>query len=244
MPDQTYAPDPIRRPVRQSGRLSLRERRDMLVLEFKAAPDRWRRFAARLALALAFVLALGALHDITGWLSWFNIRGEVREGGFYIPVLFNWSMLCLAGLAAFLMSRRTESSTEKYAWIGIGLLLGFMGFDELLMIHERIEFETGVDFQILYAPFVAVGGIGYLVLLTRMYRWSLPQVMWITAAAFWFVSQVLENLEYDPNDVAVSHFTLLDYIEKVFQFTGSALFLLVTTLALARALNRSDPGAS
>lgn len=215
----------------------------MLVLEFNAAPERWRRFAVRLALALAFVLTIGLLHDATGWLNTFSLRGEVREGGFYIPVLFNFSMLALAGLAALVRSRWTESSVEKYAWIAIGLLLGFMGLDELLMIHERIEFETGVDFQILYAPIVVAGGIGYLVLLTRMYRWSLPQVMWIAAAVLWFCSQILENLEYDPNDVAVSNFKLLDGIEKVFQFTGSALFLLVTSLALARAVNRSASDA-
>ncbi len=194
-------------------------------------------------MALAVTFALGIQYDITDRLHWFKLRGEVREGGFFVPVLFNWGMLCGAGVVCFARSRWAISQAERYAWIGIGLLLCFMGFDELLMIHERIEFETGIDFQILYLPVVAAGGLGYLFLLAKMPRWSLSQVMWVAAEGLWVVSQVLENLEYDPNDNEVRGFVALDDIEKVFQFTGSALFLLVALLALMRAINRSRPDA-
>ncbi len=206
--------------------------------EFHAAPDRWRKVALGIAVALAVIFALGIAYDITGSPPWFELRGEVREGGFYVPVLFNTCVLLSAGVTAALCSRWSVTDAERYAWIGVGLLLAFMGFDELLMIHERVEFETGIDFQILYFPVVAVGGIGYLLLLARMARWSLAQVMWLGAASLWFASQVLENLEYNSADVEVSGFVVLDDIEKVFQFTGSALFLLVALLALERAINR------
>ena len=211
--------------------------------EFHAAPDRWRLIAFGMAAALTVVFALGIQYDITGRLHWFELRGEVREGGFYFPVLFNWLVLLSAAVAAVLRSRWSATDAERYAWIGIGLLLAFMGFDELLMIHERVEFETGIDFQILYLPVVAVGGLGYLLLLARMPRWSLAQVMWLSAAALWFASQILENLEYDPDDLEVHGFVVLDDIEKVFQFTGSALFLLVALLALERAINRPSADA-
>jgi hypothetical protein len=203
----------------------------------------WRQVASGLAAALAVIFALGILYDVVGTPEVFKLRGEVREGGFFVPVLFNWGMLFGAGVVCFARSRWAVSQAERYAWVGIGLLLCFMGFDELLMIHERVEFETGIDFQILYLPVVAAGGLGYLYLLAKAPRWSLSQLMWIAAAGLWVASQVLENLEYDPNDNEVAHFVLLDDIEKVFQFTGSALFLLVALLALMRAVNRSRPDA-
>jgi hypothetical protein len=213
------------------------------VVEFNAAPAQWRQFAFGLALVLGGVLALGAFYDFTDKAHWFSLRGEVAEGGYFVPVLFNWWMLLFAGVAAVVRSRWAETHAEQFAWIGIGLFLAFMGFDELLMIHERVEYRLGVDWQVLYVPVVAVGGIAYLMLLKRMPRWSLAQVMWLTAASFWFISQIFEKLEYRAGDVEVPHFRVLDGIEKVFQFTGSALFLLVALLALERALNRPSPDA-
>lgn len=239
-PRPTTEPAATSLPAARRRSHALGGRFQAIVAEFRGAPDRWRLVAFGIAAALTVIFALGIAHDITGGLDWFELRGEVREGGFYVPVLFNTCVLLSAGAVAMLCSRWALTNTDQYAWIGVGLLLVFMGFDELLMIHERVEFETGIDFQILYFPVVVVGGIGYLLLLARMPRWSLAQVMWLAAAALWFASQILENLEYDPNDVEVRGFVALDDIEKVFQFTGSALFLLVALLALERVLNPPD----
>jgi hypothetical protein len=231
---------PVALPGKPAARPRVRDRARALVAEFNAAPPQWRHVSLGIAAALAVVLALGAVYDATGRLHWFEIRGEVVEGGFYVPVLFNWWMLLFAGVAAALRSRWAETDAERNAWLGIGAFLAFMGFDELLMIHERLEFHTGVDWQLLYVPVVAVGGVAYLMLLKRMPRWSLAQAMWITAASFWFVSEIFEKLEYTGDDVEVSQFKLFDGIEKFFQFTGSGLFLLVALLALERATERSD----
>ena len=223
--------------------MSIRERLDGLAADFDAAPLRWRRLAIAIAIAIAAICSLGILYDLVGGPKVFLLRGEVREGGFYIPVLFSWAILLTAGIAAAVQAKWALSNVERWAWLGVALLFAMMAFDELLMIHERAEFETGVDFQLIYLPIVAAGGIAWLVLAARMPRWSLELTMWVTGAVFWFLSQVLENLEYTSDDVAVSAFKALDDAEKVLQFSGSALFMLVALLGVERAINRPRPGA-
>jgi hypothetical protein len=234
--------DPIK-PVPTAGP-TLRARFDALVAEAKAAPVRWRRIALLLIVTVAGLSLLGAFYRSTGSLHWFNVSGEVREGGFFVPVLFSWAVLCGAGVAYGLRSRWAETSAEHHAWLALGLFLAFMAFDELLMIHETVETRLGIDWQLVYLPVVAVGGIAYLWLLREMPRWSLQQVMFIAAAGLWCFSQVLEKLEYTNGDTPVANFWVYDGIEKVAQFTGSTLFLLVGLLALERIFSRFDDAAA
>ncbi len=218
----------------RSGRISLRARLTALVAEFRAAPTRWRQVAGGTFAVVAVLLALGALYDFTGEPEQFSLRGEVREGGFYVPVIFSWAILLTAGLASGLRALWGITRIEQLAWLGVAGLFAVMAFDELLMIHERAEYEIGIDWQLLYLPVFAMGGLAWLALLMRMPRWSLEQVMWIAAAGLWAVSQIFEKLEYTGDDVAVDNYVLLDGIEKFCQFTGSALFMLVALLGAAR----------
>jgi hypothetical protein len=226
-------------PVRPA-RTALRARPGALVAEFRAAPVRWRQAALLLAIAVVGLSILGAFYDLTGRLHWFDVSGEVREGGLFVPVLFSWAVLFSAGVAYVLRARWAETNAEQYAWLGLGLFLAFMAFDELLMIHETVENRLGVDWQLLYLPVVAVGGIAYLWLLRDMPRWSLGQVMFLAAAGLWCFSQVLEKLEFTDGDVPVAHYRVYDGLEKVVQFTGSTLFLLVGVLVLERIFSRLD----
>lgn len=214
-------------------RIPLRARFAGLVADFTAAPKLWRQAAVATTAALAVVLGLGALYDFTGEPAHFEVRGEIQDG-FFIPVLFSWAILLTAGLASALRSRWGITRAEQVAWLGVGCLFTVMAFDELLMLHERFENRLGVDWQLLYLPVFAAGGIAWLALLLPMRRWSLEQVMWIGGASMWFVSQILEKFEYTADDVAVDGYKALDGIEKLLQFTGSALFMLVALLAVAR----------
>lgn len=242
--DTGYRPVPRDVPAKpaRGARTTPRRRFAALVAEFKAAPFEWRQAALLLAVAVVGLSALGAFYDFTGRLHWFQVSGEIRDG-FFVPVLFSFGVLFGAGVVAVLRSRWAETPTEQYAWIGVGVFLAFMAFDELLMIHESVEFRTGVDWQLIYLPVVAVGGVAYLWLLGRMPRWSLEQVMWLAAGGMWAVSQVFEKIEYRAGDVPVAHFRVYDGIEKVLQFTGSTLFLLVALLALERVFSRAREDA-
>jgi hypothetical protein len=204
-----------------------------LITDWATTSSRWRQFALGLAAAVGLLAVLGVLYDATGELRAFQVSGEVTEG-FYVPVLFSWAVLFGAGIASGARSHGAVTPAERAAWIGVAVLFTFMAFDELLTIHERLEDTLGVDWQLLYIPLIAAGGLAWLSLLTRMPRWSLEQIMWLAGAALWFVSEILEKLEYDANDNTVSGFTAMNDAEKVLQFTGSCLFLLVALLAIER----------
>jgi hypothetical protein len=243
MADRAYqppAPDdqPGERAPRRS-RMTLRSHFAGLVADFNAAPPRWRQLAFATIAAVAVLAALGGIHAFTGELGHFQVSGEI-EDGLYVPVLFSWAVLLTAGLAAGLRSRWGLTRAEQAAWLGVAVLFTVMSFDELLMIHERIEGRVGVDWQLLYLPLVAAGGVAWIAVLTRMRRWSLEQVMWIAGAALWCVSQVFEKLEFTGDDVQVNGYKALDGIEKVLQFTGSSLFMLVGLLAIAKIVYSGD----
>jgi hypothetical protein len=215
------------------ARKGVRARLGDLITDWTETSSRWRHLALGLAAAVALLSALGLLYDATGSPRAFQVSGEITEG-FNIPVLFSWAVLFGAGIASGVRSRLAVTLAERAAWIGVAVLFTFMAFDELLTIHETLEDSAGVDWQLLYLPVIAAGGLAWLALLTRMPRWSLEQVMWLTAAGLWFVSEILEKLEYDADDNTVRGFTAMNDTEKVLQFTGSCLFLLVALLAIER----------
>jgi hypothetical protein len=227
-------------PVALPAKGSLGGRVAALVAEFKAAPARWRRLAIVTFGTVAVLAILGALYAFTGEPARFKVSGEI-EDGLYIPVLISWALLFGAGLASFLRSRWGITRVEQLAWFGVGVLFTVMAFDELLMVHERLENRLGIDWQLLYLPVFAAGGTAWLALLRPMRRWSLEQVMWIAAAALWFVSEIQEKLEFTDTDEVVNGYKALDGTEKVMQFTGSTLFLLVATLGIARLVYSGKP---
>jgi len=127
--------------------------------------------------------------------------------------------------------------------VGYALFLLLMGLDETLMLHERLESWTGVRWQYLYAPVVAVAGIGWLrsALLAR----DLGGLgLLVGGAAAWGISQVLELFQWSGEELTMEEYEErlrdADYLrlmvpEEILEMVGSLLFLLAG-LVLLRAL--------
>ena len=109
-------------------------------------------------------------------------------------------------------------------------LLAVMSFDELCGLHEWLEKATGVDWELLYAPVVAVAAVGALTLLLR---WGPGRVsgLLVAGGGCWFVAQVLEALEWD-GDVERPHYAFYMVPEELLEMSGSALLLLCALWAL------------
>ncbi len=185
-----------------------------------------RRVAAVLGAVIATLTALGigAMTVDFGPLWIFDLDRE-----WVVPAVFSAGVL---GWAAFLAARLARagpaSRLRPVWWWALAVLFAFMCLDELTSIHERLEAATGVDWQLLYAPLVAVAGFGWLRALFS-FRSRSGSVLWALGAAAWFVAQVFEYLQYD-GDRLIHAWMIVP--EESLEMTGSSLWVLALLTAL------------
>lgn len=174
--------------------------------------------------ALGFLGALTAHHDVHS--RWFDLDGEYN-----LPALWSSVLLLAAGGLAALVARRPGWRVVA----GLGLLFGFMGFDEAVAIHERLEALTGIDWEVLYAPVVAVGAVAWLTVWRRARSVVWARSALVAGSAAWAVAQFLEKVQWH-GDVQAAHYELMMVPEELLEMTGSLLFLAGVVL-VARALD-------
>jgi len=144
-----------------------------------------------------------------------------------VPALYS-GLLLVAGGAAFLVLSRAGAGLPAAL---LALLLGFMSLDEVVVVHEKLEAATGVDWQLLYAPLFLLCGVGWLLVLRRFGLRSAAGVLLVGGAALWAGSQVLEQIQWD-GVAEVAHYRWYAVPEELAEMGGSLLFLLA---ACARA---------
>ncbi|QJD30788.1 hypothetical protein [Methylococcus geothermalis] len=154
------------------------------------------------------------------WLKYFDLDRE-----YTVPTLFSGGLLLAAAWESF----RAASSRRLDAWaFALAALFFEMGFDELLMIHERIEQAVGVDWQILYLPVMAFAGIGWLFLFAQLPdRWQ--KRLWAAGAGAWAASQLLEAAEWGwgaESEIPLAGYLYLVPVEELLEMSGSSFFLL------------------
>ncbi len=200
-----------------------------------AAPD-VRRAAAGLGAVIATLtgLGIGAMTVDFGPLWIFDLDRE-----WVVPAVFSAGVL---GWAAFLAARLARagpaSRLRPVWWWALAVLFAFMCLDELTSIHERLEAATGVDWQLLYAPLVAVAGFGWLRALVS-FRSRTGAAFWALGAGAWFVAQVLEYLQYD-GDRLIHAWMIVP--EEALEMTGSSLWVLALLTALHSLPGRGRAG--
>lgn len=158
-------------------------------------------------------------------------------------VAATWSAGILLAAAAAAFGAAVETRIRSL-W-GFGAFVGFMGVDEYFEIHEELERQFGVDWQILYLPVFAIGAATFLLAVRRLR----PQghhravALLFAGAACWVVSQVIEKLEWD-GERRVSGYRQLTTVEELLEMFGSLLFgwamLAVVRAVMAR---ERDPAA-
>jgi hypothetical protein len=171
---------------------------------------------------------------------------DLDAEGRVFAVLSGVILLCGGALVVLAVVRRV---TPPHVLL-LGLLLVFMGLDEIAKIHERLESATGVDWVVLYLPLMALGGLAALDLLRRSRdRW----VSWllVLGGACWAVAVVLEKLEWPHGDEALpaAHYVLLMIPEELLEIVGSylianALVLLIRHHQASRAASRQVAASS
>jgi hypothetical protein len=158
-------------------------------------------------------------------LSPFSLEGERT-----ITAAFSSALLLGAGALAFLLSSAEggRSMGGAVLWRFMGAFFWFMALDELFAIHEKVSAPvTGMSWQITYAPIVVSAVIAWTVIWRKLPSRAASS-MWLAGAAAWFVSQVIESVQWD-GDRLVYEWTFVP--EEMLEMTGSLLWglaLLVT----------------
>ena len=209
-----------------------------------AAPgriDRAREFALgvepRLAAkvlftGIALMAVLGAGQRLGLPLGLFDFDGEGKP-----PALWSALVLEIAAALAVLVAT-SDDVQDKRRWFALGAFFAFMGLDEAAALHEHIDTDLGFDWQKGYAPLILIGGVAWILALRSMWHLVRARALWIGGALCWFISQVDEHFQSNPQDGRVRGYGALSGIEEVLEVTGSALFALALLVALHKFTRR------
>lgn len=107
-----------------------------------------------------------------------------------IPQAYSGLLLIAAATAAFVAAR--VGAPPRRALLILAAVLIYMSFDEVFRIHETLDSELNVDWQLLYLPIVALALIGWIVVEREIRDRRTDRALWIGAAACWVIAQALE----------------------------------------------------
>jgi hypothetical protein len=199
--------------------------------------ERWR--LALIVAGSALVGGLGVFQEFAGGPEFFSLGGEKHLN----PI---WSAaLLFAGAAGAAQIARDRETPRRGAWLAVALVFAYMGADDTLWIHERLEQRTGTDWEKLYALPVALVAVtaGVLVALELRRLRPLLAAAFLVGGGMWFVAQVLEEFEWNGDEQA-SQYTALYLTEELLEIWGSALFavavLTAATLHRTPAVGRRE----
>jgi hypothetical protein len=168
-----------------------------------------------------------------GMRTLFDLDGERT-----LPAAFSGGLPAAASVLAFTLAEYGgDAGIPRRFVTTFGFVLAFMALDEVLSLHERLELWTGIDWQILYMPVVAVAAIiwaGTLSWLWRLRSGGTPLLL--GGAVLWLVSQVFEFVQWGGfrSDASGQRWAILP--EELGEMFGSALFGLALLVALRQAL--------
>ena len=188
---------------------------------------------AALVLGISVLLGLLSLlpYERVANTGPFNLDREIWRLGIGAA----WSTLLLlgAGAAGFLAADALGSRAVG----ALAAFLVFMAIDESAGLHEKLEVATDVDWQLLYLPVVAVGGVAFLLVVRRVHAEGMrePLLLLCGGAAAWLFATVLETVQWD-GDRKVDGYYFLSIVEEVAEMTGSLLFGLAMLALVRRSL--------
>jgi hypothetical protein len=195
-------------------------------------PPRTAAVAGGLGIAVFAVLGTAYAEAKDGGLvpSWFRVLPVGLNGEGTLPAVFSALLLLAAGWLSFRASAVLGSRSDRFGpLVVLGALFTFMGLDEVLTIHERLEEVVDLAWWKFYAPLVLVGAIGAVLMLRRIWSHHLVRAALLGGGGCWFVAQLIETQQYDGAEL-VHRWTILP--EEVLEMTGSLLFVLAMLLVV------------
>ncbi|MDP8991689.1 MAG: hypothetical protein M3N31_01315 [Actinomycetota bacterium] len=196
----------------------------------------------RLAIVLgALALGLGGMGVVralvksrTGWsIPFFGLDTEWSA-----PAFFTGGVLVSAAAVYLLAARKgVFEQVSGRAVAGLGLFLAYMGIDEVVQLHERMERAFDRGWQSLYLPLVALGGLAWALCVKGRWPTPLARPCLLAAAGAWVTAQGLERIQRQDG-VLVNRWSILP--EEMLEMAGSVLFLVGALVAIQAGLRHRE----
>jgi len=158
---------------------------------------------------------LGSRDALRHDLLLFSLQQELN-----VPAFFSALLWVGAGLAALCAATATDGRTAL-AWRVLGVVLVYLGFDELFMLHERLEKLVGFSYQRLYAPLMLTAGLAGLRILWESRRDPVVVALLVVGGACAASAQLIDLLQWDNDRLVWPYWTIVP--EELLEMTGLVL---------------------
>ena len=199
------------------------------------------------------IVVIGIVGALTAWLDpgnvWLDLDSELSLGWppskitLPLPAIWSAFMTAFAGIGWLAVGWGRPVTRAQAAALVFGLLLLFFAFDELFIIHERLESRTGIDWQLIYAPIAAVAVAVLTVLIWQSRARGHGISGMLTGAGLsWAVANALEYVQW-RGDEKIEAYVLLMVPEEMLELVGSALLVLAAIAMLQSTAVTPKTGA-
>ena len=186
--------------------------------------------AAISGLAIA-VLATAGILQRTAYPLWgaANLDSEASVAMWFSAALL-W-----AAAGCWLLVAITLPIPSRSAWTW-WLILAWLALDEGNAFHERLERWSGIDWQILYLPIMALAVVAWWGVVRRHLNEGSNVALLVGGAVAWAVALVLELVQnWGGPPVHAAIYVPAMITEEVLEMTGSTVLLLSAIVALRRS---------
>ena len=152
----------------------------------------------------------------------------------YFSALLLWS-----GAAGWLLAALATQPKAHSVWIW-WLILAWLALDEGAAIHERVERWSGVDWQILYLPILAIAAIAWRGVVRRYRDREHIGLLLVAGAIAWAATLLLELIGHwggEPATPIVYNTAMV--AEEALEMAGSTLFIIASVLTVRGAARRA-----
>lgn len=210
------------------GRVHNEPRQDTILVLNQTLLDVGSTHTKLVALLLAMAIAgLGLIGAVAHIQPDIVVKLFILDGEKNFPTLFAAGMLMVT---AWLVIQAVKTGALGRPALLLALVFAQMGLDELFQMHETIELWAGIDWQILYLPWMLVAGALWVWVLLGQRKDRLATFLWLGAASAYVVSQLLEAAAWGwwglGEDVQVRGYIYFMVSEEILEMLGISLFLL------------------
>jgi hypothetical protein len=187
--------------------------------------------------AIATLAAAGVLQR-TAFPLWgaANLDSEASVAMWYSAGLL-W-----AAAGCWLLVAVTLRIRSRSAWVW-WLVLAWLALDEGNAFHERLERWSGIDWQILYLPIMAVAVVAWWGVVRHHLNEGASVTLLVGGALAWAVALVLELIQnWGGPPVKAAIYVPAMITEEVLEMIGSTVLLLSAIIALRRPAVRDEEG--